>query len=145
MKAAIEGHGSLTKKYHITNTDRSSFARVSGAIAARYGDAGFRGTLRFELHGGAGQSFCAFLGRGMEVTLVGYANDYVGKCMAGGKVTVLPPPNDLKAGNLHELTVGRSVAQYSMVGNTVLYGATGGNLYVRGRAGERCGPRHYFQ
>lgn len=135
---AIQNNKSIRKTCHITNTDRSSFARISGVIASKYGDHGFQGRLRFDLTGASGQSFCAFLGKGMEVTLTGYGNDYVGKGMAGGKVTVVPPIEDqvskLKSvGNLPS----SSGSQFSMVGNTVLYGATGGNLFVRGRAGER--------
>ena len=108
---AIDQHKTVEKSCHITNTDRSSFARISGVIAAKYGDKGFTGKLKFHLTGGAGQSFGAFLGQGMEVKLVGYGNDYVGKGMAGGKLVLTPPA----AANLVS----------AVVGNTVLYGATG--------------------
>jgi glutamate synthase (ferredoxin) len=138
--AAIDGHKSASKSYQITNTDRSSFARVSGVIAKKYGDKGFNGRLRFELTGGAGQSFCAFLGQGMEVRLTGYANDYVSKGMAGGRVVVSAPKADDESARKAGRHVGAS--QYSVVGNTVLYGATGGSLFVRGRAGERFAVRN---
>jgi glutamate synthase (NADPH/NADH) large chain len=90
--------------------------------------------------GAAGQSFCAFNIQGVEVTLTGYANDYVCKGMAGGKVVVTPSKEDdeacLKAGR------GKDASQHSVVGNTVLYGATGGSLLVRGRGGERFAVRN---
>ena len=133
VQSAIASHKSARKSYQITNTDRSSFSRISGVLAQKYGDAGFKGRLQFDLTGASGQSFCAFLGQGMEVTLSGYANDYVGKGMAGGKITVRPPSSDLA-------TVTK--AGFSMVGNTVLYGATGGELFVRGRGGERFAVRN---
>ena len=72
-------HSSVSRRYRIANTDRSAFARISGVLAKKYGDGGFQGRLSFDLTGAAGQSFCAFLSSGMEVTLSGYANDYVGK------------------------------------------------------------------
>lgn len=133
-------NGKITKKYHIINTDRTAFARVSGQIAKKYGDKKFRGELNFELTGGAGQSFCAFLGQGMNVKLNGYANDYVCKGMNGGQVVVSPPKENDDA----RKASGRSgtAAAHSVVGNTVLYGATGGEMLVRGRAGERFGVRN---
>lgn len=133
--AAIDSHGAISKKLHILNTDRSSFARVSGVIAAKYGDKGFKGELNFAVTGAAGQSFCAFLGQGMHVSLSGYANDYVGKGMAGGSVTVSPPSADDKSSRA-------GAAKYSVVGNTCLYGATGGLFNVRGKAGERFAVRN---
>ena len=70
VKKAIDEQKSATKTYKITNTDRASFSRVSGAVAKKYGDKGFQGRLRFELTGAAGQSFCAFLGQGKEGALL---------------------------------------------------------------------------
>lgn len=70
---------SVVKRYRISNTDRTAFARISGVLAKKYGDGGFLGRLSFELTGAAGQSFGAFLSAGMEIMLDGYANDYVGK------------------------------------------------------------------
>lgn len=137
---AINNHQTARKEYRITNVDRSAFARISGVIAKKYGDKGYNGKLYFSLTGAAGQSFCAFLSQGMEVTLRGYANDYVAKGMAGGKVVITPPVSDdessLKAGR------GKDASQHSVVGNTVLYGATGGSLLVRGRGGERFAVRN---
>jgi len=129
---AIKSHTSLTKKYHIKNTDRSCFARVSGYLAKLYGDDGFRGQLNFEITGAAGQSFCAFLSHGIEVALTGFANDYVCKGMAGGKVSIRPP-------NVEGILPNRG---FSVAGNTLLYGATGGKLFVNGRVGERFGVRN---
>jgi glutamate synthase (ferredoxin) len=140
VQAAIAGHGQASLSLRIKNTDRSAFARVSGAIASKYSDYGFKGSLKFDLTGGAGQSFCAFNGQGMDVTLRGYANDYVCKGMAGGKVVVSPPSEDDEAAKRS----GRrnSAALHNVVGNTVLYGATGGSLLVRGRGGERFAVRN---
>ena len=136
------------KTLHITNTDRAAFARISGVIAKKYGDGGFDGKLKFALTGAAGQSFGAFFGKGMDATLSGYANDYVGKSMAGGRITVAPPARDRAASKActvevyggEDSSVTRS--QFNMVGNTVLYGATGGELYVNGRGGERFAVRN---
>jgi len=127
---AIEQHSMVTKKYHINNLDRAALARVSGKIAGRYGDKGFRGALNFQLTGAAGQSFCAFLSQGMNVHLKGFANDYVCKGMAGGRVVISPVFDKQVLGS------------YSVAGNTLLYGATGGELFVRGRVGERFAVRN---
>jgi glutamate synthase (ferredoxin) len=123
----------VTKVMHIVNTDRAALARVSGVLADKYGDGGFKGHLDFQLTGGAGQSFAAFLSEGMSVTLRGYANDYVCKGMAGGQVVIAPPERDLASASSNSLSVA---------GNTVLYGATGGTLNVRGRTGERFAVRN---
>lgn len=74
------------------NVDRSALGRVGGAVARKYGDSGFTGRLHLLLRGSAGQSFACFVVSGMDVKLVGEANDYVGKGMAGGDVTIVPPP-----------------------------------------------------
>lgn len=129
--AAIANHGIVSRDYHIRNIDRSAFARVSGKIATLHGDRGFKGRLKFGITGAAGQSFCAFLIQGVDITLRGYANDYVCKGMAGGKVSIAAPSNDNAASS-----------SMSLVGNTVLYGATGGSLFVRGRGGERFAVRN---
>ena len=140
--AAIESNQPnkiVKKSYHITNVDRSAFARISGAIAGKYGDIGFKSSLQFDLTGGAGQSFGAFICNGIDITLTGYANDYVAKGMAGGSIIINPPPQDerVKGSALFKESSGHSV-----VGNTVLYGATGGTLLVRGRGGERFAVRN---
>jgi glutamate synthase (ferredoxin) len=132
LEQVIAGHGVYSTKRLITNTDRSSFARIAGRIASLHGDNGFKGRVRFDLTGAAGQSFCSFLTAGMDINLQGYANDYVAKGMAGGKVTVSPPSDG---------PIALSSSQ-SVVGNTVLYGATGGSLFVRGRGGERFAVRN---
>ena len=129
---AIDNHGRVDKSLMITNVDRSAFGRVSGQIAKKYGDGKFKGELNFALTGAGGQSFCAFLSHGMNIRLNGYANDYVCKSMAGGKVVVTPPETDRVVKD----------SGFSMVGNTCLYGATGGTLNVLGRAGERFAVRN---
>ena len=122
----------FTKTYEITNKHRTVGARVSGKIAQRYGDRGMKpGTFELHFNGSAGQSFGAFLARGLRLYLRGEANDYVGKGMGGGMIAVAPPK---RAGY-----VGKNAV---IVGNTVLYGATGGSLWVAGRAGERFAVRN---
>jgi glutamate synthase (ferredoxin) len=130
VMAAIESHGALARHLPIVNTDRSVGARISGEIAARHGNSGFRGRLDFSFAGAAGQSFGAFLLQGMHMRLVGDANDYVGKGINGGRIVVVPPA---AAGD-----PGSKV----ILGNTCLYGATGGELHALGRAGERFAVRN---
>jgi glutamate synthase (ferredoxin) len=130
VMAAIEGHGSLTRELAIVNTDRSVGARLSGEIAARHGNSGFHGQLDLRFAGAAGQSFAAFLLQGMQLRLVGDANDYVGKGINGGRVVLVPPAG-----------AGDPAAKV-ILGNTCLYGATGGELYALGRAGERFAVRN---
>ncbi|MBN2621978.1 MAG: glutamate synthase subunit alpha [Acidimicrobiales bacterium] len=115
--------------YEIHNADRSIGASLSGAIALEYGELPPRGTARVELRGTAGQSFAAFLAHGVELALTGEANDYVGKGMGGGVVVIRPPADDAS-----ELPV--------LAGNTCLYGATGGELFVAGGVGERFAVRN---
>ncbi|HZD72720.1 MAG TPA: glutamate synthase-related protein, partial [Actinomycetota bacterium] len=115
-------------RYPIANTDRAVGARLGVAIAARYGSGPPAGRARIEFTGTAGQSFGAFLAPGVELRLEGAANDYVGKGMGGGRLVIRPPAGD----------AGDPV----LVGNTVLYGATGGELFCAGRAGERFAVRN---
>jgi glutamate synthase (ferredoxin) len=115
--------------YKIHNADRATGAALSGAIALEYGELPPRGTAKVHLTGTAGQSFAAFLAHGVELDLTGEANDYVGKGMGGGIVVVRPPANDAT-----EVPV--------LAGNTCLYGATGGELYIAGAAGERFAVRN---
>jgi glutamate synthase (ferredoxin) len=130
LVAAIEGHGRLARTLPIINTDRSVCARLGGEIAARHGNTGFQGQLDLTYEGAAGQSFGAFTVQGMNVRLVGEANDYVGKGINGGRITVVPPAG------------GRDPGSQVILGNTCLYGATGGELFALGRAGERFAVRN---
>ncbi|MEN9540461.1 MAG: glutamate synthase large subunit, partial [Cyanobacteriota bacterium] len=130
LLAAIEGHGRLARTLPIINTDRSVCARIGGEIAARHGNKGFQGQLDLTFTGAAGQSFGAFNVQGMNVRLVGEANDYVGKGINGGRITVVPPAG------------GRDPGSQVILGNTCLYGATGGELFALGRAGERFAVRN---
>ena len=111
----------------VTTADRSFGAALTGALER--GD--LRGPVHLELRGSAGQSFGAFAGPGIELRLVGQANDYVGKGLSGGSVTIVPEP-DLAANPSSE----------AIAGNTVLYGATGGRLHLVGRAGMRFAVRN---
>ncbi|GBC76612.1 Ferredoxin-dependent glutamate synthase 2 [bacterium HR08] len=132
VKPAIEGERSVRLALPIRNTDRTVGARIAGEIARRYGDAGLPGTeIELRFVGSAGQSFGAFCVPGMRMILLGDANDYVGKGMHGGEIIVRPPE-------------GASYAWHENVimGNTVLYGATGGRLFAAGRAGERFAVRN---
>jgi glutamate synthase (ferredoxin) len=112
----------------IANGDRAVGARLGGAIGRTFGTAAPPGSVRARFHGTAGQSFGAFLADGIELRLTGEANDYVGKGMGGGRIAIAAPPDD--AGDPW------------LAGNTVLYGATGGELFIAGRAGERFAVRN---
>jgi glutamate synthase (NADPH/NADH) large chain len=117
----------------IANSDRSAGAMLSGEIARRYGHSGLKdGTIHIKLKGTAGQSFGAFLAKGVTLELEGDGNDYVGKGLSGGRIIVYPPKEATK------LTPEQSI----IVGNTVLYGAISGECYFRGVAGERFGVRN---
>ncbi len=112
----------------ICNLNRSFGARVSGEIAQYYGDAGLRpDTIDIQLKGIAGQALGAFLINGVSLTLEGVANDYIGKGMHGGKIIITP---------------AHQGEAFSAGGNTCLYGATGGKLYVSGSVGERFAVRN---
>jgi glutamate synthase domain-containing protein 2/glutamate synthase domain-containing protein 1/glutamate synthase domain-containing protein 3 len=115
-------------EYPIVNADRTVGAALSGALALEFGSSPPPGSATVRFNGSAGQSFGAFLGHGIEFELTGEANDYVGKAMSGGRIIIRPPAND----------AGDPV----LAGNTCLYGATGGQLYVAGSAGERFGVRN---
>ena len=114
--------------YPITSADRAVGARLGGELARRFGAGAPPGRVRASFAGTAGQSFGAFLARGARLQLVGEANDYVGKGMSGGRIAIRPPDDD----------AGDPV----LVGNTALYGATGGELFCAGRAGERLAVRN---
>ncbi|MBI3323813.1 MAG: glutamate synthase large subunit [Candidatus Omnitrophica bacterium] len=132
-KPALEGRARVTLRYPVKNHQRSIGTRLSHQIALLYGDEGLPGgaSIEVQLSGSAGQSFGAFLIAGVRLTLAGDANDYVGKGMHGGEIVVRPNPR-----------VPAKSEELVLVGNTVLYGATGGILYVAGRAGERFGVRN---
>ena len=117
------------KTYSVVNTDRNIGTRLSGRIAEVYANSGLPNeTIKLTFMGSAGQSFGTFLCGGVSLTLIGEGNDYVGKGMAGGTIFVRPPD---------QMSATFTAAENSIVGNTVLYGATGGELFVNGRAGER--------
>jgi len=120
--------------YQIENHHLAVGARVSGAIVERNGDAGLPpGSVRLRLAGAAGQSFGAFLCRGVHLELEGEANDYVGKGLSGGEITIRPYR---RAGYAH------ASHQHLILGSTVLYGATAGKLFAAGQAGDRFAVRN---
>jgi glutamate synthase domain-containing protein 3 len=114
--------------YPISNTERSVGARLGVAVGEAFGSRPPAGRARIEFAGTAGQSFGAFLAPGIDLRLTGVCNDYVGKGMGGGRIVVRPPDDDAGAPVL--------------IGNTALYGATRGELFCAGRAGERFAVRN---
>ncbi|WKD49992.1 glutamate synthase large subunit [Microbulbifer spongiae] len=129
---AIENLAGGAFSYAVTNCDRSLGARLSGEIAKRYGNQGMvEAPIKLHLKGVAGQSFGVWNAGGLEMYLEGDANDYVGKGMAGGKLVIRPPEGSVFDSR-----------ETSIVGNTCLYGATGGKLFAAGRAGERFAVRN---
>ncbi|MGA9377570.1 MAG: glutamate synthase-related protein, partial [Phormidium sp.] len=131
IAAAITHQTEVTKEMVVVNTDRTVGSRLSGAIASTYGNTGFEGQITLNLKGSVGQSFGAFNLPGITLNLSGEANDYVGKGMHGGEIIIKPPA---------EATYDASANV--IVGNTCLYGATGGVLYANGQAGERFAVRN---
>lgn len=131
IQAAIQNQTSVEKTYSVVNTDRTVGARLAGAIAKQYGDVGFEGQITLNFQGSVGQSFGAFNLPAMSLNLAGEANDYVGKGMHGGEIMIKPLP---------EATY--DPAENVIVGNTCLYGATGGVLFANGQAGERFAVRN---
>jgi glutamate synthase (ferredoxin) len=120
--------------YEILNHHLTVGARVAGAIAERHGDTGLPiGSVRLRFSGTAGQSFGAFACRGMHLELEGEANDYVGKGLSGGEITIRPFRRAAYAHTSH---------QHLIIGNTVLYGATAGKLFAAGQAGDRFAVRN---
>ncbi|PXF32121.1 glutamate synthase [Pokkaliibacter plantistimulans] len=131
-KAAIEGKLGGEFDFVTTNCDRSLGARTSGYIARHHGNQGMASApIRFNFKGVAGQSFGVWNAGGQELYLEGDANDYVGKGMTGGKLVIRPPRESTFASQ-----------ETSIVGNTCLYGATGGKLFAAGCAGERFAVRN---
>jgi glutamate synthase (ferredoxin) len=132
-REVVAGGGPIEVSYRITNRDRTIGAKLAGAISKAYGAEGLPPqTIRIQLRGSAGQSFGAFNARGMHLFLTGEANDYVGKGMGGGQI-VVRPGDHAESFVWHENVIA---------GNTILYGATGGELYLAGQAGERFAVRN---
>jgi glutamate synthase (NADPH/NADH) large chain len=132
MLPAIENKSGGIFNYEVQNFNRSIGARISGEIAKRYGNNGMTDApINIRLTGCVGQSFGVWNAGGLNMTLAGDANDYVGKGMAGGKLVIVPPPGS-----------SFKTQDTSIIGNTCLYGATGGKLFVSGRAGERFAVRN---
>ena len=129
---AVENQKEISLEYTIANTDRACGAMLSGVIAAKYGEKGLpEHTLNVKFKGSAGQSFGAFLVPGVNFKLEGEANDYLGKGLSGGRIAVLPPVRS-----------NFEAEKNAIAGNTLLYGATSGEVYINGRAGERFAVRN---
>jgi glutamate synthase domain-containing protein 3 len=131
VRLAIMTQGHAVIKKPIQNTDRAVGTRLSGEIMFLHGPGGFKGNIQYRVFGAAGQSLGAFLVEGIEIRLRGIANDYVGKGMSGGLITIRSPK-----------LVRQKKGRHSIIGNVSLYGATGGRLLVAGRAGERFAVRN---
>ena len=131
-KPALEGGSRVSLHYAIANTDRAVGAMLSGRIAQLHGESGLPdGTINVTFRGSAGQSFGAFLMKGVDFRLEGEANDYLGKGLSGGRIVVRPDPD-----------THFDAAANTIAGNTLLYGATSGSLFMAGRAGERFAVRN---
>ncbi|RMH43642.1 MAG: glutamate synthase large subunit [Deltaproteobacteria bacterium] len=129
---AIDGRGRIVVDLPVANTDRAVGTLLSGDIARRHGEKGLvDDSIRVRLSGSAGQSFGAFLANGVTLELAGDANDYVGKGLSGGRIIVKPPPGSRF-----------DPADNIIIGNVALYGATSGELFVNGLAGERFAVRN---
>lgn len=129
---AVENQKEISLEYTIANTDRACGAMLSGVIAAKYGEKGLpEHTLNVKFKGSAGQSFGAFLVPGVNFKLEGEANDYLGKGLSGGRIAVLPPVRS-----------NFEAEKNTIAGNTLLYGATSGEVYINDRAGERFAVRN---
>jgi glutamate synthase (NADPH/NADH) large chain len=130
IKVAQPAINNLQKVFlerEIKNIDRTVGAMLSGVVAKKYGNNGLpEDTINFTFKGSAGQSFGAFLARGITLKLEGDANDYLGKGLSGGKIIVVPPKG-----------ITYKPEENVIIGNTVLYGATSGEVYINGTAGER--------
>jgi len=129
---ALRGSEPVTASFNVSNVNRTVGGLLSNAVTKAHGRAGLPpGTIRFELRGSAGQSFGAWLAPGIELELAGEANDYAGKGLSGGVISVRPPDG-----------AGYRAEENVIVGNTVLYGATAGRAFFRGLAGERFAVRN---
>ena len=131
---AIDSAEEVTLDYAIKNTDRAVGTMLSGAIAKKYGEEGLPdATIKIKFKGSAGQSFGAFAVKGLDIRLEGEANDYFGKGLSGGRISILPPAR--RSDNY-------KAEENIIAGNTGLYGATSGELYINGKVGERFGVRN---
>ena len=131
---AIESGEEVTLDYAIKNTDRAVTTMLSGVIAKRYGEVGLPDeTINIKFKGSAGQSFGAFAVRGLNIKLEGECNDYFGKGLCGGRISILPPVRSSEEFHAEDNIIA---------GNTGLYGATSGELYINGKVGERFGVRN---
>ncbi len=131
---AIDHQEEVTLDYAIKNTDRAVGTMLSGVIAKKYGEAGLPdGTINIKFKGSAGQSFGAFAVKGLNLKLEGETNDYFGKGLSGGRISILPPARRSEDFRAEENIIA---------GNTGLYGATSGELYINGKVGERFGVRN---
>ena len=129
---AIEKQEEVNLDFAIKNTDRAAGAMLSGMIAEKYGEAGLPDkTVNVKFKGSAGQSFGAFLVKGVDFKLEGETNDYFAKGLSGGRISILPP-----------IRSNFSAEDNIIAGNTGLYGATSGELYINGKVGERFGVRN---
>jgi glutamate synthase domain-containing protein 2/glutamate synthase domain-containing protein 3 len=132
VSAALETLTPIEVKFPVRNIHRSVGTMLSGEVARRYGSAGLPvDTIRLKLIGSAGQSLGAFLAKGVTLTLEGEANDYVGKGLSGGRITVYPPRGSRFAPE-----------ENIIIGNVALYGATSGEAFFNGMAGERFAVRN---
>ena len=131
---AINTKEQVTLDYAIKNTDRAVTTMLSGVIAKKYGEAGLPAdTINIKFKGSAGQSFGAFAVRGLNIRLEGECNDYFGKGLSGGRISILPPSRSNEDFRAEDNIIA---------GNTGLYGATSGEMYVNGKVGERFGVRN---
>ena len=130
----FKSHSAIDLDYTIRNTDRAVTTMLSGVIAKKYGEAGLPdGTINIKFKGSAGQSFGAFAVRGLNIRLEGECNDYFGKGLSGGRISILPPARSSEDFHAEENVIA---------GNTGLYGATSGEMYINGKVGERFGVRN---
>mgnify|MGYP002620191216 FL=1 len=131
---AINDQEEVTLDYAIKNTDRAVTTMLSGVIAKRHGEAGLPdNTINIKFKGSAGQSFGAFAVKGLNLKLEGECNDYFGKGLSGGRISILPPARSNENFKAEDNIIA---------GNTGLYGATSGELYINGKVGERFGVRN---
>ena len=129
---AIVKQEEVSLDFAIKNTDRAAGTMLSGLIAEKYGEAGLPDkTINVKFKGSAGQSFGAFLVKGVDFKLEGEANDYFAKGLSGGRISILPP-----------IRSNFAAEDNIIAGNTGLYGATSGELYINGKVGERFGVRN---